>query len=78
MAEKPIVHYRWGDVYPTIVEGKPVVGIKPVDHKNHVPGQAVSNRNPVITSPVIRIGAVGEFETLNTIYRPCEPFYDDE
>ncbi len=32
----------------------------------------------VITSPVVRVGAWGEFETENTIYRPEAPIHDDE
>lgn len=70
---KPIVHYKW-DTYPTIRIGFPVVGIIPVDHPVT---NRVTNTKAVMTSPVLRIGPWGEFETKNTIYRALEPLQHD-
>lgn len=56
------MHYK-GCINPLIGSRTVVV---PIDH----PSEQVSNTTTVITSPVIRLGAWGEFETENTIYRP--------
>jgi hypothetical protein len=60
---KPIVSYT--ELY-FCEEGSSAI-VKPVDH----PSPLVTNRKPVLTSPVIQYDrTTGEFETFNTIYRP--------
>lgn len=69
---KPIVNYRGAvtGVLGAIVIGVPVI-LEPINHKNHVEGQQVSNNKPVFTSPVVSYdGETGTVETLNTIYIP--------
>lgn len=67
MMNKPIVLYRYFFEHPAanLALGKSTV-VWPLDH----PSPLVSNTKPVWTSPVIRLGPRGEFETENTIYRP--------
>jgi hypothetical protein len=67
---KPVVHYR-PDYYQFIPKepGQRAM-VYPVDHPNHLPVHCVSNEKMCFTSTVIRVGENGEFETLNTIYRP--------
>ena len=49
-------------------EGGPAL-VFPVDH----PGAYVSNTTMVVTSTVLRFDRrSGEFETMNTLYRPAE------
>lgn len=64
---KPIVHYRVDDDYITFIEeGKSAI-VFPVDHQ----GEFVSNQKYIFTSTVQHYDSVtGEFETLNTTYRP--------
>ena len=65
MTDKPVVLYRM-NVYHTIPGiGAPAM-VAPVNH----PGTEVSNTCHVLTSPIVRVGEDGEFETRNTIYRP--------
>lgn len=60
---KPIVSYT--QLY-FCEEGQGAI-VKPVDH----PSCLVTNLKLVLTSPVIKYDReTGEFETLNTIYRP--------
>jgi hypothetical protein len=73
---KPVVHYR-NDGSQRIPLGK-FAFVRPIDHPNHVPGHNVSNKEMVVTSKVIRIGSNGEFETMNTIYRPDRILHDDD
>lgn len=77
LIEKPVVFYKYGDKYPLIVEGRPVVGIVPVNHPSDKPGQSVSNTSPIMTSLVVRVGGRGHFETENTLYYPVETGHDD-
>lgn len=70
---KPVVLYR-NDGTQRIMGVNVRALVTPIDH----PSDLVSNTGPVLTSPVIRIGTWGEFETLNTIYRPNNPVHDDE
>lgn len=68
MQSKPVVHYR---PFPKakIHIGVPAL-VFPIDHKNHAPGQNVSNTCVARTSKVISVNhETGEFETLNTIYK---------
>ena len=74
---KPIVHYKF-EIYPEIRVGWPVTGIIPVDHPNDRAFQRVTNTKNIVTSPVVRVGSWGEFETENTIYRPCTPLNDED
>lgn len=69
---KPVVHYTPNphQFIPDVV-GKGAM-VWPVDHPNHLFSQNVSNETACFTSAVIRIGENGEFETLNTIYKPVE------
>lgn len=63
MSEKKVVHYRG---IPQIVGDRAL--IYPVDHPDTV---NVTNTEQAITSPIVRKDLdTGEFETLNTIYRP--------
>ena len=67
MTDKPVVLYRT-NVYHTIPGiGAPAM-VQPVNHPD--PDGLVSNTCHVLTSPIVRVGEDGEFETLNTIYRP--------
>jgi hypothetical protein len=62
---KPVVHYD-PDKYVNIQVGYSAF-VTPFDH----PGEDVSNTKTVITSPVRTYDqSTGEFETLNTIYKP--------
>lgn len=65
--DKPVVHYSKQD--DSVVQlGHPAF-IKPIDH----PSENVSNESYVITSKVIGLDSeTGEFETLNTKYKPEE------
>ena len=72
---KPIVLYKAGITHIPDVGSCAIV--EPINHPNHVKGQQVSNTKPVITSPIVRIGAWGEFETENTIYRPAKVMNQD-
>lgn len=65
-SQKPVVRYR--AISGSIRVGSPAL-VFPVDH----PGDLVSNRQLARTSPVLNYRrATGEFETLNTVYRPVE------
>lgn len=65
---KPIVHYDNSSVDPTISVGLPAFVIT-VDH----PSEQVYSGQLAKTSRVIRYDKfTGEFETLNTIYRPAQ------
>jgi hypothetical protein len=45
--------------------------LRPVNHRNHVEGQGVTNWREAITSPVLLWDeATGRIETLNTVYLP--------
>lgn len=65
--KKPVVHYSRtnGDDPPKV--GYPAL-IYPTDH----PSNWVSNTQLARTSPVVRVGQKGEFETMNTLYRPVK------
>jgi hypothetical protein len=64
---KKIVHYK-SDKLSYFIEGASAL-VHTVDH----PGETVSNTKAVLTSVVIRVDhSNGEFETLNTIYRPLK------
>lgn len=63
---KPIVLYRTNR-NQVIKPGQPAL-VWPVDH----PSPLVSNTTAVLTSPVISIGPMGQFETMNTRYYPEE------
>lgn len=62
MTTKPIVHYR--ELHAELRKGCWAT-ITPLDHPNGF----VTNTKPVVTSPIVRIGKFGEFETRNSIYR---------
>lgn len=68
MADKKVVHYRPESIGPINIGH--TVFLQTFDH----PGPNVTNwpqgDGYVGTSQVVRIGDKGEFETLNTIYRP--------
>ncbi len=65
-AAKPVVHYR--ALSGSVRVGQPAL-VYPVDH----PGDLVSNSQFARTSTVLHYRrASGEFETLNTVYRPVE------
>jgi hypothetical protein len=66
---KPVVHYK--ELFTKPIAGKCAM-VFPIDHTNHVFGQNVSNTKPVLTSTVVATRKNGEFETLNTIYKPME------
>lgn len=62
---KPVVHYD-PNKYVNVQVGHSAF-VTPFDH----PGEDVSNTKTVITSPVRSYNKeTGEFETLNTIYKP--------
>ena len=61
--KKPIVHYI-SDGFTIIKLGERAL-IYPVDH----PSPWVTNGRIAHTSPIIRVGDDGEFETWNTIYK---------
>lgn len=67
---KPVVHYTPNPKQYIPVHPGGSALVWPVDHTNHVPGQRVSNSTWCTTSEVVRVGDNGEFETLNTIYKP--------
>ena len=63
---KKVVHYKKNSVFGAIVVGHSAY-VEPVDHTSSL----VSNTKHVRTSEVIRVDhETGEFETLNSIYRP--------
>jgi hypothetical protein len=65
---KPVVHYIQRPGNHIVVGGRAVVW--PIDH---YATDRVSNTRPASTSEVLRHDReTGEFETLNTIYRPQE------
>jgi len=66
---KRIVHYRL-DKEHRISIGRPAL-IYPIDHSSPY----VTNTKAVITSTVIVVRPDGEFETMNTIYRPMHGHY---
>ena len=61
--EKATVQYACLHTVPEV--GHHVV-LVPVDHTSPF----VSNYRPATTSKVVRVGENGEFETMNTIYKP--------
>lgn len=67
---KPVVYYK-DNIHQYIPKqiGEGAV-VWPINHQNHLPSHKVSNNASCYTSPAIRIGENGEFETLNTIYKP--------
>lgn len=65
---KPIVYYD--STLPCSIKKGKSACVKPINHTNHVEGQAVSNTRHVFTSVVISVNQNGEFETLNTYYKP--------
>jgi len=69
---KPTVHYDATKFVAITLGGSAFV--HPVDHPNHIVGHAVSNTKIVKTSKVVFYNeTTGEFETLNTLYKPCGP-----
>lgn len=63
---KKIVHYNKHPLN-RITINRPAV-VWPIDHPD---SRNVSNTKPVFTSPVLSYDEdTGEFETLNTIYKP--------
>lgn len=70
---KPVVNYRPHPMqYIPEAPGKGAI-VWPTNHQNHLKGhQNVSNTTYCYTSQVIRVGDNGEFETLNTIYKPID------
>lgn len=58
---KSIAHYRQLVDRPVIGESALLLGVP--DHPKGLRGRIVA------TSPVVRVGEDGEFETLNTVYR---------
>lgn len=70
--KKPVVNYRYHPQQYIPTEPGEGAIVWPVNHGNHLKGfQNVSNNTYCHTSQVIRVGEHGEFETLNTIYKPC-------
>lgn len=68
--EKPIVHYR-GEAVRVPCYDADSARLYPVDHRNHVPGQSVSNTKAVYTSGIVSWDeATGRIETQNTVYMP--------
>ena len=66
---KPVVRYR-SDMPAHIVIGLGAL-IHPIDHPNHHPEHRISNNRYILTSKVIDYDMEsGEFETLNTKYKP--------
>lgn len=65
---KPTVHYN-NAVFSSIALGQGAL-VLPIDHRNHIKGQDVSNTTHVLTSRVLKIFPDGSFETLNTFYKP--------
>lgn len=65
---KPVVHYK--ELFTKPIVGKNMI-LTPIDHTNHVEGQGVTNTKMARTSTVVAVGENGEFETLNTQYKPC-------
>lgn len=63
---KPVVNYRPNE-YQHIVVGRPAT----VWPENH-PSYLVTNGRMCYTTVVERLDADGEFETMNTIYRPIK------
>jgi hypothetical protein len=69
MTDKKVVHYKEGNAVSDIIVGRSAI-VFPVDHYN---SESVSNKKYVVTSTVLRVDEEsGEFETLNTIYRPLK------
>jgi hypothetical protein len=61
---KPVVHYD--QVISHLIVGQVAFLTRTWDH----PGPNVGNAgSTVMTSPLVRVGEDGEFETLNSIYR---------
>lgn len=65
MTQKKVVLYR--EVQNPITVGNVAV-VFPLNHPDFL---RVSNKDWAITSRVVAVGEKGEFETLNTIYRPA-------
>ena len=64
---KPVVHYI-PNKYQMICTGTSAY-VWPIDH----PSDLVSNTKPITTSKVIKYDrASGEFETMNTLYKPVD------
>lgn len=67
---KPVVHYT-PHMEQQIFLNKAALIYGVPDHYNQ---SRVHFASPyVITSMVVRIGMAGEFETMNTVYKPIEP-----
>ena len=66
MSIKQVVHYNAKLDVVNLVMGQRAF-LYPLDHPD---GARVSNQKMVITSPVVRVGEKGEFETANTVYIP--------
>jgi hypothetical protein len=64
--DKAVVHYTPSSD-DVIVYGQSA-WVYPVDHTSPL----VSNTKIVRTSPVVAIGHSGQFETLNSVYKPVE------
>lgn len=74
--EKKIVHYKNDRNHSTFnVKVGHCAIVFPIDHPDV---ELVSNRKPVLTSPIVRVGPWGEFETQNSIYRPHPAMHEEE
>lgn len=66
---KPTVFYI-GKAVP--VFGGQHAYLTPINHRNHAPGQDVTNWRPVTTSRVVHWNhQTGRIETVHTVYVPC-------
>lgn len=68
---KPVAYYKTAVKTPYPGERAFLMGVTG-HHNPDIKGDSV------ITSPVLKVGALGEFETVNTIYRPEKPLNDDD